>query len=102
MDKAQNNGTMLEELRKEIKTINRLQRLRRAGHVLNLIVEAILYGGGTNDFTREIIECGDARAFELWRKFGAIGKVHSRVKFIMRSDQRRQEFIKGQRKGDDD
>ena len=35
----------------------------------------------------------DAESFSLWRKFGAIGKVHNTVKYIMRSDQRRQLFL---------
>lgn len=35
----------------------------------------------------------DIDAFAIWRRFGALGKVHKSVKWIMQSDQHRQAFI---------
>lgn len=93
MDNASNNDTMMAALSRQIPSINSQQRLRCAGHIINLVVKAILYGDGITEFNKSIIGCSDSEAFKLWRRFGAIGKVHNTVKYIMRSDQRRQHFI---------
>jgi hypothetical protein len=54
--------------------------------------------------TIEFVGCSDKDAFELWRRFGAIGKLHNTIKWIMRSDVRRQLFISYQKDdlGNDD
>lgn len=102
MDNATSNDTLISALQLEVKSVSKEQRLRCAGHIINLVVKAILYGDGISEFNRKIIGCSDSDAFTLWRKFGAIGKVHNTVKYIMRSDQRRQYFLSLQRrkKGD--
>ena len=84
LNNASNNDTMIMVIEGEVPSVKCTSRLCCAGHVLNLIVKTILYGDGITAFAREIIGCGNARAFELWRKFGAIGKVHNTVKYIMR------------------
>ena len=93
---------MLAAIERQVPSVNRESRLRCSGHVLNLIVKAILYGGGTSGFNREIMGCGDPRAFELWQKLRVFRKVHNTVKHIMRSDQRRQEFMGYQGPGSKD
>lgn len=40
---------------------------------------------------------GDEGSLELWRELDAIGRVHTVVKWIMRSDQRRQLFKEGKK-----
>ena len=104
MDNASNNDTMITALSRQVPTINSQHHLRCAGHIINLIVKAILYGNGITDFNKNIIGCSDAEAFELWQRFGAISKVHNTVKYIMRSDQRRQHFLmlQGKEKGETD
>src|SRR2546430_197205 len=72
------------------------QRLRCAGHIINLVVKALLFGKGISKFLRELGAVRDADTFKLWRTKGPIGKLHNIVKYINRSDQRRQEFLKDQ------
>lgn len=73
--------------------IGRNCRLRCVGHILNLIVKAIFYGERISDFNSDISSASDTKAFAIRRRFGALGKVHNGVKYIMRSDQRHQAFI---------
>lgn len=94
MDNASNNDTMVAALHGQVPTITCEHRLCCSGDIINLVVKALLYGEKITDFNKEIIECSDTAAFELWRCFGAIGKFHNTVKYIMRSDQRRQHFVK--------
>jgi len=102
MDNASNNDTMIAELQEQVPSVQENQRLRCAGHIINLVVKAILYGEGVKEFNRTIAGASDAQQFALWRKFGSIGKIHNTVKYIMRSDQRRQHFLSGQGSTSDD
>ena len=97
MDNAGNNDTMIEAIARELPEVTKRSRLRCSGHILNLIVKAVLYGQGITSFTREIVGCRSKDAFELWRRFGAIGKLHNTIKWIMRSDVRRQLFLSYQK-----
>lgn len=65
MDNAQNNDTMVRALSNQILSVNSQQRLRCAGHILNLVVKAILYGKGITEFNKQIVGCSDAVAFVL-------------------------------------
>ena len=68
------------------------------GHIINLIVKSILFGEGLSRFEKELAGAGDVDNFRLWWKQGVVGRLHNIVKYIMRSDQRRQEFARGSRK----
>ncbi|RYC79965.1 hypothetical protein BFJ63_vAg17151, partial [Fusarium oxysporum f. sp. narcissi] len=68
------------------------RRLRCSGHVINLVVKAILYGKGVSKAERQLQCCNDQESFSIWRQRGVIGKVHNIVRYITRSDQRRQHF----------
>lgn len=92
MDNASNNNMLITALNAEVAGVSSEQRLRCAGHIINLVVKTILCGEEISDFKKEIIRCSDSKVFELWRKFGALGRIHKMVKYIMRSDQRRQHF----------
>jgi len=85
---------MIQALSKQIPGVDLTKRLFYAGHIINLVVKAILFREGISRFKRDLIGASDQETFELWRKFGVIGKVHNIVKYIMRSDQRRQELEK--------
>jgi hypothetical protein len=92
MDNAKDNDTCMKELAKSLPIDTQRQRLRCAGHIIHLVVKALLFGKGVNKFQRELLGCNDKVAFDLWRKKGCIGKVHNTVTYINRSDQRRQDF----------
>lgn len=89
MDNAATNGTVLEAINDSIPSITAKDGLCCAGHIMNLVVEALLYGEGITESAKGIIRCGDGETFRLWWKFSAIGKIHNTVKYTMRSDQRR-------------
>src|ERR1700694_1250718 len=56
------------------------------GHVLNLVVKAILYGHSGDAFDVDVDEESQA-AHDMWMKTGALGKAHNLVVRIHRSDQ---------------
>ncbi|TKA30875.1 hypothetical protein B0A49_13650 [Cryomyces minteri] len=58
------------------------QRLRCAGHIINLVVKAILFGKGVSRFQKALAGAGDAEEFRMWRE---------------RGEQRMQEFKRCQR-----
>lgn len=55
---------MVEALGRQYLSITSEHHLQCAGHIINLVVKAILYSDRISKFNRRI--------FELWRKFGAI------------------------------
>ena len=65
-------------------------RLRCAGHVLNLIVKALLFGKGVSKFQRVLRGAADVQAFEAWSKKGPIGRLHNIATWVNRNDARRQ------------
>jgi hypothetical protein len=100
MDNATNNDTALEALAVDIPGLNvRQQRLRCFGHIINLVVKALLYGGGKS-LQEQLGEVSDEDAFKVWREQGAIGKLHNIVYHITRSDKRRRAFEAIQQKLD--
>ena len=90
MDNASNNDTCIEELAKQYPTITKQSRLRCIGHILNLIVKALLFGEGVSKLEKELCGASDDERFEIWRKQSFIGKLHNFCVWINRNDQRRE------------
>lgn len=90
MDNASNNDTCIEELAKQYPTITQQSRLRCIGHILNLIVKALLFGEGVSKLEKELCGASDDERFEIWRKQSFIGKLHNFCVWINRNDQRRE------------
>jgi hypothetical protein len=90
MDNAGNNDTCIEELAKQYPTITQQSRLRCIGHILNLVVKALLFGKGVSKLEKELCGASDDERFEIWRKQSFIGKLHNFCVWINRSDQRRE------------
>lgn len=87
MDNASNNDTLITALNVEVAAVSSEQRQRCGCYIINLVVKEILYGEGVSEGNEAIIRCcSDFEAFELWSKFGALGRVHNIVKYIMRCD----------------
>lgn len=55
----------------------------------------VLYGDKRKNFTERFVGAGDEESFDLWGEFGAIGRVHNSVKWLMGSAQRLQLFKEG-------
>lgn len=49
----------------KITAVSLERRLRCAGHIIKLVVKAILYGEGISGFNKVIISCSDSEVFEL-------------------------------------
>ncbi|KAM0713361.1 hypothetical protein Q7P35_000814 [Cladosporium inversicolor] len=94
MDNATNNDTALKEL--DSATAPQI-RLWCLGHIINLVVKAILFGTTSNTFQKDLQGASDDNTFALWRKQGAIGHLHNLVTYITRSDRRLREFEASQK-----
>jgi hypothetical protein len=86
MDNASNNDTCIGELAKQYPTITQQSRLRCVGHILNLIVKALLFGTGVSKLEKELCGASDDERFEIWRKQSFIGKLHNFCVWINWSD----------------
>ena len=98
-DNASSNDTcvteIVETLRPDLNAGN--QRLRCMGHIINLIAKALLFGNKSETFEADVAVAEGVRDFEgamrLWRRQGAIGKVHNLFRFIRASPQRQELFM---------
>lgn len=98
MDNASNNDTCLQALALELPELNvDDSRLRCVGHVINLVVKALLFGNKNSALQRELKYASDKEQFAIWRKTGSIGKLHNLVRYIARSEQRSSAFADVQR-----
>lgn len=88
LDNAANMDSAAEEIAKARGLDASKRRVRCFGHVLNLVVKALLFGHKTEAFEADVDgEAGlDAAQHEVWRKKGPIGKLHNLVHWIHRSD----------------
>jgi hypothetical protein len=102
MDNAANNDTALRALSQHFVIEEHEQRLRCFGHVVNLVVKALLFGEGLTRFTKELKDASDFHDFRIRRNKGAIGKLHNLVVYITRSNQRVQAFNRAQSDAADD
>ena len=77
MDNAANNDTALCALPRHFVITEHEQRLRYLGHVVNLLVKALLSSAGLTRFTKAPEDAGGFRVSTDWRSKGAIGKRHN-------------------------
>ena len=102
LDNAESNDACIEIFIKNlhpqppIPKVHR--RLRCIGHIVNLAAQAFLYGNDPDAFFSGIMSAtavrSEQQAVDLWRRRGPIGKLHNVIKFIRRSSQRREEFLR--------
>ncbi|KAJ6437048.1 cerato-platanin [Purpureocillium lavendulum] len=88
LDNAPSNDTAMDTIGERFKFLGRGRRGRCFGHVINLVVKAILFGNDADAFESQLRN-GDVLAtteHELWRKKGPVGKLHNLVVGIHRSD----------------
>ncbi|OBS16824.1 hypothetical protein FPOA_12593 [Fusarium poae] len=80
------------------------RRLRCFGHIVNLCAQAFIMGKDAaktcKDLDSAYREGDHSRIRELWKKRGAIGRLHNIVRYIRASPQRRQFFRSIQIGGD--
>jgi hypothetical protein len=92
-DNASNNDTALDALAAEFGFNSHDRRLRCAGHILNLVARALLFGENPDAFEKNCeVEKTDLEDLHNWRKFGPIGKLHNVIYSIRASPQRIERF----------
>jgi hypothetical protein len=81
LDNAGNMDTATEEIAEALGFDPKKQRVRCCGHVLNLVVKALLFGHKAEAFEAEIDgePALDAAQHEIWRKKGPVRKLHNMV-----------------------
>jgi len=102
MDNAKDNDTALKELANRFSINVDYARLRCLGHIINLVVKALLFGEGVSKLERQLAGASDDEAFEIWNRKGPIGKLHNLCVYINRNSARRQIFRECQGDGDSD
>jgi len=91
MDNAADNGRCLEALQRSFSSIDpESDRIRCIGHIINLVVKALLFGEGVSTWEKDLIEASEERRTALWGLKGVIGKLHNLVSYINRNDARRE------------
>lgn len=99
---ASSNNDMLEELSQHYTIDLPACRLRCIGHIINLIVKAVIFGDGVKKFEKELAsesnngDEGDDTVLQIWADAGPVGKLHNISVFVNRSDQRRAAFAEHQ------
>lgn len=100
-DNAESNDTAIHAVLKVLypqltKRQRNRHRLRCFGHIVNLIAQAFIIGKDSEKICREIDvasrEMDFKKVHELWKRRGAIGKLHNIVRYIRFSPQRRNFF----------
>ena len=77
-------------------------RLRCAGHIINLVVKATLYGKGVSRFEAALAAASPGEQYELFRSHGVVGKLHNFVNAVCASHKRRELFLSLQKDPRDD
>lgn len=113
-DNATNNDTALAALNESVKVDPVKQRLRCAGHIYNLVCNAILYGvddeasqdalqqareidsAVTTDFDTTLHVGSDEAKLIAWRKKGPVRKLHNTMVHIKANNRRKTLFERHQ------
>lgn len=88
LDNAPNNDTAMAEIAGELKIDAVQRRVRCIGHILNLVVKALLFGKDADAFEESLVngELLARAAHDLWMQKGPVGKAHNFVVWVHRSD----------------
>jgi hypothetical protein len=89
LDNAESNDTCLKTLTSWFPIDVGRCRLRCIGHIINLVVRAVIFGSNASKFEAELRGAADEFSFDIWAKKGAIGRLHNLATYIRRTDQRR-------------
>jgi hypothetical protein len=101
-DNVGNNDTMMQTISKELEKQHIdyhpvIHRLCCNGHIINLSVQAFLFGAhpdavAQSDGSHELDSGPTAAELARWRKFGPLGRIYNVVQHIQQTPQRRQKF----------
>jgi hypothetical protein len=100
LDNASNNDTAMEAIASHFGLKDGHQsRVRCIGHIINLVVKALLFGNNHQAFEEEIpnVQALDVAAHKLWQNTGPVGKLHNLVIWINRSSNLTHDLLNRQR-----
>jgi hAT family C-terminal dimerisation region len=90
---SNNNSTFIQGLNKYLLLeFTEENRIRCAGHIINLVVTAIIYGNNLSNWERELADAPLKKQFILFRQRGVVGKLHNFVNAVTVSNKRREAF----------
>jgi hypothetical protein len=72
--------------------LNASHRIRCAGHIINLVVKATIYGSGVSKFEEDLARAAPMDQFKLFRQLGVVRKLHNFVNSVCASHKRRELF----------
>ena len=89
MDNATTNDVLIERVAESLQESNiaydgDTHRLRCNGHIINLVVQAFLFGKEVDDYEAED-ETPSDEDLDRWRRYGPLGKLHNIVVWVMAS-----------------
>jgi len=91
MDNAGDNDKCLQALQRSFSSIDpEADRIRCIGHVISIVVKALILGQGVSAWEKKLIEASEEQRVALWALKGVIGKLHNLVLYINRNDARRE------------
>jgi len=82
MDNATDNNTMLKELATQFDINVGYLHLQCLGHIINLVIKALLFGKGISKLKRKLAGALYNKAFKIWNGIGPIGKLHNICVYI--------------------
>jgi hypothetical protein len=90
LDNASSNDSAMSVIGESLGFAWQQRRVRCIGHVLNLVVKAILFGQDAGAFEKEVHDglLTAQREHERWRSKGPVGKLHNfcKVRYVSSSD----------------
>jgi hypothetical protein len=90
---SNNNKSTIDVLNKHPNlNLNSSHYIRCAGHIINLVVKATVYGKGVSKFEEQLAAATPMDQFKLFRKLGAVGKLHNFVNALCASHKHREAF----------
>jgi|SRR5579871_587557 len=92
MDNARDNDTALKELATRYDIDVDSSRLRCLGHIINLVVKALLFGKGVSKLERQLAGASFDEAFKIWNSKGPIGKLHNICVYVNQNSTRMEMF----------
>ncbi|CCE35105.1 uncharacterized protein CPUR_02034 [Claviceps purpurea 20.1] len=99
LDNASNNDSAIDKIGAELHWQHPLhRRIRCFGHVLHLVVRAMLSPKGPDSSNLEDVDPDD---FNEWQKRGPVGKLHNLVVWIHRTN-KAMHYLRDQQKNDSD
>jgi hypothetical protein len=72
--------------------LNASHRIRCAGHVINLVVKATIYGSRVSKFEEDLAQAALIDQFKLFRTLGVVRKLYNFVNAVCASHKRRELF----------